>query len=185
MYFTDYFQISPEILEEYGALNISLLSDLPLFIDPFLLFNNSSNASYQTLHEQIIQYMIFLKNLSNSDANTDLRLQHLYQFPEIKQNWLGFAKSQNNGRGLGSQFAKLLDANLKSIFRNFGEEEITTTSHIEKLTLISDGVGRDFISDFTTNLILDYLLTYTESFVIKHLESKYLKKFSIRSTVVV
>jgi hypothetical protein len=28
--------------------------------------------------------------------------------------------------------------------------------------LIKSGVGRDNISDFTTNLIKDYLLTYTE-----------------------
>jgi len=40
IYFSDYFKVSKEALDKYGAFNISLISDLPLFIDPFLLFNS-------------------------------------------------------------------------------------------------------------------------------------------------
>jgi hypothetical protein len=39
------------------------------------------------------------------------------------------------------------------IFHDFGEERITKGGHLEKLCLIKEGVGRDNISDFTTNLI--------------------------------
>jgi hypothetical protein len=42
IYFTDFFDIPPTLLEEYGAFNISLVNDLPLFIDPFLLFNSQN-----------------------------------------------------------------------------------------------------------------------------------------------
>ena len=38
VYFSDIFNIDESILEEYGAMNISLLNDIPLFIDPFLLY---------------------------------------------------------------------------------------------------------------------------------------------------
>jgi len=31
IYFTDFFEIPPEVLNGYGALNISLINDLPLF----------------------------------------------------------------------------------------------------------------------------------------------------------
>jgi hypothetical protein len=41
---------------------------------------------------------------------------------------------------------------------------VTQGSHIEKLCLIADGVGKDNISDFTTNLIKEYLLEYTQEF---------------------
>ena len=34
LYFSDYFEVSEEALDQYGAFNISLVSDLPLFIDP-------------------------------------------------------------------------------------------------------------------------------------------------------
>ncbi len=36
-FFSDCFDVSPEIVKDYGAFNISLINDLPLFIDPFLL----------------------------------------------------------------------------------------------------------------------------------------------------
>ena len=38
VYFTDFFNVDEELLDEYGAFNISLINDMPLFIDPFLLF---------------------------------------------------------------------------------------------------------------------------------------------------
>ena len=40
VYFTDVFQLDPQTLDNYGAFNISIINDLPLFIDPFLLFNS-------------------------------------------------------------------------------------------------------------------------------------------------
>lgn len=38
VYFTDFFNINEDVLNQYGAFNISLINDLPLFIDPFLLY---------------------------------------------------------------------------------------------------------------------------------------------------
>jgi hypothetical protein len=35
IYFSDVFDISQDDLENYGAFNVSLTNDLPLFIDPF------------------------------------------------------------------------------------------------------------------------------------------------------
>jgi hypothetical protein len=40
VYFSDFFGVRKSTLKKYGAFNISLLSDLPLFIDPFLLFHS-------------------------------------------------------------------------------------------------------------------------------------------------
>ena len=37
LYFSDYYGVGESVLEEYGAFNVSVVSDLPLFIDPFLL----------------------------------------------------------------------------------------------------------------------------------------------------
>ena len=63
IYFSDFFGLSPDVLEEFGALDISLIGDLPLFVDPFLLFN-SQNPKYQELHAEIIHYMRFLKEVT-------------------------------------------------------------------------------------------------------------------------
>jgi len=47
IYFSDVIEVAPALLEQHGAFNISLVSDLPLFIDPFLLFNGKT-AEYRT-----------------------------------------------------------------------------------------------------------------------------------------
>jgi len=168
LYFTDFFGISEDALDQYGAFNVSLITDLPLFIDPFLLFN-SDKPEYQALHDDIIRYLRFLRMKSEQKGISTALMKAWYQFGEVKQNWLGFCESGNTGRGLGAVFARSLDANLVHVFHNFGQEQITQGSHLEKLCLIKSGVGRDMISDFTTNLIKDYLLRYTATFAAEHL----------------
>lgn len=167
IYFSDVFGVSPETLDEYGALDISLVNDLPLFIDPFLIFH-SENGVYQELHEQIIEYLRFLRKQSSSELDPGL-LAAWYQFPEVKENWLGFSRTGNQGRGLGKDFAVALNGSLELVFTDFGKERVTKGSHLEKLCLVKNGVGRDRISDFTANLILDFLASYTQMFAEQHL----------------
>jgi len=176
IYFSDFYGVKPEALRDYGAFNISLLNDLPLFIDPFLLFT-SKNHEYQNLHHDIIEYVKFLKLKSHRDISDGL-LKGWFYFPEIKQNWLGFSKVGNAGRGLGNKFAASLKLNLSTLFQNFGEEE-GISPHIEKLTLVKNGVGRDNISDFTCNLIVGYLAKYTEAFAANHIDPSHLARFNV------
>jgi hypothetical protein len=71
----------------------------------------------------------------------------MFTFREAKQNWFGFSEIGNGGTGLGDVFAVALNRNLATVFRAFGET-VTRASHLEKLCLIRDGVGKDNISDF-------------------------------------
>lgn len=178
IHFSGFFHVSPELLEEYGALNISLVNDLPLFIDPFLLFN-SKKSEYLQLHADIIKYVRFLRDISVKEGIHPGLLQNLFLFPEIRQNWLGYSQVGNRGSGLGKDFATALNQSLYAIFTNFGQEEITKSSHLEKLCLIKEGVGKDNISDFTTNLIKEFLLEYTQTFAIKNIHSRFRRKIAI------
>jgi len=162
-YFSDCFNTSPEALEGYGAFNISLVNDLPVFVDPFLIFN-SSDSQYQQLHRGMIQYLQFLRDKSISGGIDGGLLKAWFYFGEVEQNWLGYSLVGNKGTGLGKRFAESLNANLHTIFSNFGSEQVTKGSHLEKLCLIEEGIGRDNISDFTTNLIKEFLLEYTQDF---------------------
>jgi len=168
LYFSDYFEVTEQSLDEHGAFNISLVSDLPLFIDPFLLFT-SDKPEYQKLHDNIITYLRFLRDKSVGQEVNDALLASWYVFKEVKQNWLGFTVLGNGGSGLGPDFARALHSNLSRLFRDFGAEKVTASSHLEKLCLIKEGVGRDNISDFTTNLIKEYLLRYTQRFTQQHI----------------
>lgn len=178
IYFTDFFDVPPKVLEEYGALNISLINDLPLFIDPFLLFD-SDDHDHQRLHDDIIRYVKFLRDVSSDSSISKGLLDSWFGFPEVSQNWLGFSKTGNKGSGLGKQFAGALHRNLHQVFKDFGNETITRGSHLEKLCLLADGVGRDHLSDFTTNLIKQYLLDYTQTFAQAHIAPCFRRHFAI------
>ncbi|HVS14232.1 MAG TPA: hypothetical protein VMV46_09925 [Thermoanaerobaculia bacterium] len=181
IYFSDHFQVDPADLEGHGAFDISLINDLPLFVDPFLLFN-SDKAEYRDLHEGIIRYVRFLKEMSAKEDIDPALLDSWYRFPEVKQTWLGYSLSGNEGHGLGGKFARALNRSLQTIFRDFGEEEITLGSHLEKLCLIRGGVGRDNISDFTTNLIKGYLAQYTEAFALVHIAESSIRRVAVAKT---
>lgn len=174
--FSEYFEIDQQLVDQYGALNICLEADLPLFVDPFLLFS-STKPEYKALHDKIVGHLIFLRELSVNNPSIGLTL---FQFPEIRQNWLGLCKWGNNGKGLGPLFAKNLIEAFNGFYQNFGAETVTDTSHIEKLTLVGSGIGRDFISDFTTNLMFEFLLDYSEKFAKQYLSEQQRKTFTVR-----
>ena len=177
LYFSEYFEIDPAVLNEYGAFDISVVSDLPLFIDPFLLFH-SDKPKYQLLHADIIRYLTFLRDRATVNLDPAL-IKSWFQFKEIKQNWLGFTVLGNGGSGLGMDFANNIHRSLWQILTDFGNEKITQGSHLEKLALIRKGVGRDNISDFTTNLIKHYLLDYTEKFARENLDDRFCANFAV------
>lgn len=181
LYFSQHFGVSPKVLEDYGAFDVSLASDLPLFVDPFLLFN-SKKQEYRDLHDGMIRYLIFLRDRATPDLDPGL-IKSWYMFQEVKQNWLGFTVLGNSGSGLGKDFARALHSSLGSILKGFGSESITKGAHLEKLALIKEGVGRDNISDFTTNLIKGYLLEYTQAFAQAHLSADRRGTFSVARAV--
>jgi hypothetical protein len=156
-----------------------LINDLPMFIDPFLLFN-SEKPEYQELHDEMIEYLEFLKGKSIGSELDEGSMRAWFVFKEVKQNWLGFCLSGNTGRGLGPDFAIALHRNFNTTFKNFGEEDVAESSHFEKLTLFESGVGRDNVSDFTTNLIKKYLLEYTQEFARQYVEPALIKTFAVQ-----
>lgn len=169
-------------VDDYGAFNVSIINDLPLFIDPFLLFN-SPKSDYQQLHADILKYMMFLRDKIISGVVNDDLVKAWFMFPEVKQNWLGFSLHGNGGSGLGKDFADALHVNLQSLFADFGKETITSGSHIEKVCLVRSGVGRDMISDFTTNLLKDFICRYTESFAIAHIDPSLRRKIPVNKAI--
>lgn len=181
-FFNEHFEVTEDAVAEYGAFNISIINDVPLFIDPFLLFN-SKKSDYQNLHEGILRYMRFLR-----DAVVDGRVTNdieaaWFMFPEVRQNWLGFSLHGNGGTGLGRDFARALRMNLSTLFSDFGNEKISRSSHIEKVCLISEGVGKDNISDFTTNLVKDWLCRYTQEFARERVSPQLRRKVAVKKAI--
>ncbi len=178
IYFSDHFNVSEALLEEYGAFNSTVVVDLPLFVDPFLLFH-SKNPRYQEEHRRIISYLEYLRALASHGQLDKGRLKALFCFPEVDQNWLGFSKTGNKGRGLGMDFASSLSRGLGDLFADSEQQHITESAHLEKISLIQEGVGKDAISDFTTNLIKRMLCEYTETFAKKNLTPQQCDTFAV------
>jgi len=178
IFFSDQFEVSRQTLDAHGAFDINLLADVQLFVDPFLLFN-SSKPEYQALHANIIRYLRFLRSIAGDDLS-DAIVKDLFRFQEVRQNWFGYCELGNDGRGLGREFAIAMREALGRALSNFGEETETRGSHLEKVSLIRPGVGLDNISDFTTNLIKDYLVDYTERFAREHIDPSRCANIGVR-----
>ena len=170
IHFSEFFQVSESVIEDYGAFNVALVADTPVFIDPFCLYA-SDDPHYNELHNYIIRYLCFLKEMCiGNEILTDGEIENYFHFPEVKQLYMGFSKTGNNGRGLGKKFARMLQMNFSGPLASFGLEKIPESSHLEKLCIVGAGVGCDCISDFTANLLRDFLMTYTEKFARQHLK---------------
>mgnify|MGYP001386850930 FL=1 len=159
MFFSEQFNVDAELIKAYGAIDISLVCDIPLFIDPMLIFN-SDKKEYQALHKEIIQYFHFLytkakQGLSRKEINA------WFNFSEIPNNWFGFSLVGNKGLALGKKYAQFLYNNIEFALDTHG---ISQGQHIEKAMLLYEGSGKDKISDLTVNLIKRFLCEYTQNF---------------------
>src|SRR5690606_10611909 len=148
------------------------------FIDPFLLFG-SKKEEYKVLHKRIIDYLIFIKGKSAKGSISDAQVKSWFLFPEVKQNWFGYSKVGNSGSGLGKKFGNSMSSSMHIVFDDLGKEKITQSSHLEKAGLFEIGVGKDNISDFTTNLIKEYLLQYTQEFALRFVDSSLIQKVHV------
>ena len=183
IHFSDFFDLKNNELKQYGAFDVSLTFDIPVFIDPFRLYA-SEKKEYNELHEGIIRYLRFLRDYCSDNANISTgQLRDYFLFPEVQNIFMGFCKTSNSGRGLGMKFAQALKNNLQEILTDFGDEAVSNSSHLEKLCIICNDVGRDCISDFTANLIKDYLAEYTQTFARRHLKPEQCCVFDIQRAV--
>lgn len=129
--------------------------DLPLGIDPFLLFK-SRDPVFKKLHDDIIR--VFSEAVDRLKANRQGEVSQLLQFPEVSEVGLGYTTSSKRGSGIGSFLSDLIvDTLHKSpLMLERG------LKHIEELQLVSVGIGADRISDITANIIKMFLIEYTQ-----------------------
>lgn len=174
MFFSEKFQVDSDLVKAYGAIDISLVCDLPLFIDPMLIFN-SEKDDYKALHNQIIRYFYFLYQKAQQGL-THKQIDAWFNFSEVPNNWLGYSLSGNKGLALGRKYADFLYQNIHFAIDTHG---ISSSQHIEKAMLLYDGSGKDKISDLTVNLIKGFLCEYTETFAKKYIHPNFLRSFPV------
>lgn len=129
--------------------------DLPLGIDPFLLFK-SRDIELQRLHELVLTH--FASGLSAIRSGRIDQASHLLQFPEAPEIGLGYTKKGKRGSGVGAFLTELILETL----RNSPAMLERGVRHIEELQLVSVGIGPDRVSDMAANIIKSFLIDYTQ-----------------------
>lgn len=129
--------------------------DLPLGIDPFLLFK-SRNTTFSTLHEIILNaFNTAVDALRRGDIAT---AGYLFDFPEVSEIGLGYTQKGKRGSGVGGYLSRL-------IIETLNESPALMergVRHIEEMQLVSVGIAADRTSDIAANLIKKYLIDYTQ-----------------------
>jgi len=151
---------------ELDFFDANLKYDSLLFVDPFLL-KSSPNVREKKLYKRFTEYfkIALIKSISaKTDYRSSTDLLRFLSFPEPKEINLGYTKSSNEGRGLRGNFARALHA----FFISETAKRVLTKERLEEgidpefFILFADKVAEDGISDLTANLIMDYLVEYTQ-----------------------
>jgi len=143
-------------------VDIDVSVDTPLYVDPYAIqirHDEWSDKCGDHIRSYFGQLLDVLRR--GEAARADHLLSHLH---EPNETFLGVSSGAPRGRGVGDHKATMLaDALIRS--RAFQSGLLTDISEAE---LFIHGVGRDTISDLTTNVIRGLLAEYTAQQCLLH-----------------
>jgi hypothetical protein len=143
-------------------VDIDLSTDVPLFLDPYAIQIRQDQWS-DRCGDHIRSFFNTLLDALRADdlARAGHLLNHLH---EPNETHLGVSRGRPSGRGVGDHKASMLaDALVRSRAFRTG-----LLSDISEAELFIHGVGRDTISDLTTNVIRGLLAEYTAEQCVLH-----------------
>lgn len=127
--------------------------DIPLYIDPFLLWKSPSQQD-NALHTTIMNSFNYLGNLYLKDPKKAIEI--LKDISECDEAGLWNSKTK--------QWKKIGDKMAISILSTFKDiPQITKNwfSHFEEIQLLVDSFSKDRVSDISSNFIKSFLIDYT------------------------
>ncbi|MCL4677711.1 MAG: hypothetical protein KJ017_03850 [Alphaproteobacteria bacterium] len=138
-------------------VDITPEADTPLFIDPFAISIKEDEWS-QRCNQHIVHF--FETALGYVRAGNDSAAKQLLNgLSEPNETCLGLSRGQPAGRGVSGQQA--LD-----LYESLAHSQAAQSGLLEELAecdLFVEGIGRDKISDITTNIIRRLLIEYTQA----------------------
>jgi hypothetical protein len=141
---------------ELDFVDVNIDVDNFLFVDPFAISQRPDPWS-QDAHQTIVDFFQRIVNLIRANDRVGA-LQALSHLREPNETRLGYSKGRPQGAGIGDMQADdLLDALSRSSAVHTG-----SLTSLEECELMVEGIGRDKISDLTTNVIRRKLAVYTK-----------------------
>jgi hypothetical protein len=140
---------------ELDFVDIDINHDLPLFLDPYYLSLKRDNWSTKA---SLTVKSFFQKIIDLIRRGKDKEARKLMQYlGEPNETCLGLSQGRPQGRGVGPEQAE-------AIFQSLLKSKAVKTGLVEDLEdchIFVDNIGKDKISDMTTNIIKKHLIEYT------------------------
>lgn len=134
--------------------------DIPLYIDPFLLWKSPSQQD-NSLHTTIVNSFNYLGNLFIKDEEKAIKI--LINISEC--NEIGFGNSKNKQ---GIKIGRKLAYNILDLFKNIPQINKQGFIHFEEIQLLVENIAEDRVSDIAASFVKSFLIDYT----IQHCEKK-------------
>ena len=122
-----------------------LEEDIPLYLDPFLLWKSRSQQD-NALHTTIINSFNYLGGLFLKDEQSAIQI--LKEISECDEVGLGNSKTKH-GKRIGDKLAKTI----LSTFQDIPQINRHGFTHFEELQLLIENFSKDRVSDISCNFI--------------------------------
>ena len=135
--------------------------DIPLYLDPFLLWKSPSFQD-NSLHTALVNSFNklgydYLNKINNDSINK------LIQTSECEEVGLGNSKTKQGKKISIKEASKILE-----LFKNIPQVQKSGFTHFEEIQLFVENISKDRISDITCNFIKSWLIDYTIDQCQKH-----------------
>lgn len=135
-------------------VNPRLGVDIPLGIDPFLLYK-SRDPALRRLHQQVLDvFNAGIKSVARGDL---AEARRILDFPEAGEIGFGYTQGGKRGSGLGDRLSSLL---IETVVDS-PSLQLRGVKHVEEMQLLSAGIGPDRVSDIAANILKRFLIEYT------------------------
>jgi PD-(D/E)XK nuclease superfamily len=156
----DYYGL-PFTQEEADFAIPFLDDDIPLYVDPFLLWKSPSLQD-QSLHTSLVSSFNHLGDLAKRGKESEAT-DALIRISECQEVGLGSAR-EKKGKRIGKQAAHKILA----LFREIPQIKEGGIQHVEEIQLFVDQIAKDRISDLTCSLLKSFLIDFTIDQCSKH-----------------
>lgn len=157
---TDYYGIHIEQASLDFAIPL-FDEDLPLYLDPFLLWKSPSQQD-QSLHTSLINAFNHLGKLMKK-GKRDKAIEILIKASECDEVGLG-SSANRKGKKIGHKKA----AKILNLFETIPQYEKGGFRHFEEIQLFVDGISKDRVSDIACSFFKSFLIDYTIDECKKH-----------------
>ncbi|MCR4290057.1 MAG: hypothetical protein NUV86_07340 [Candidatus Scalindua sp.] len=148
----DYYDL-PFTQEEVNFAIPFLNEDIPLYLDPFLLWKSPSQQD-NALHSTITNTFNYLGHLFQKNEKSAIEI--LKNISECDEVGLGNSKVKH-GKRIGDKLAQ----SILSTFKDIPQIQKQGFFHFEEIQLLVDSFSKDRVSDIACNFIKSYLIDFT------------------------